>query len=226
MKLYKNDEYIKTFYPDKIHLGNLDFAPIIIDDFIGELLEKNENISKKDSDKVKQALLDASKYGYNLPLKSKLIMGRMMLKYKLSLEDCTKLFGKYVTNWGGQKISFKFEGYINDKPVKTVIKAAATQAFLEVTPDETTLIENDTYDVTRVVLKAVDENGNLLTYASDAFNLETEGDIEVIGPKCSSLIGGAIAFWVKTKGKSGYSAVVIKSEKYGDKRIEFEVVKK
>jgi beta-galactosidase len=74
-----------------------------------------------------------------------------------------------------------------------------------------------------VVLKAVDEHGNLLPYASDAVNLELEGDIEIIGPKYISLIGGAIAFWVKTKGKSCNAAVTVKSEKYGDQKLEFKV---
>ncbi|MHB8064172.1 MAG: glycoside hydrolase family 2 protein [Ruminiclostridium sp.] len=225
MKLYKNDELIKIFYPDKKQFPKVKHAPIKIDDFIGDLLQKYENISVKDSDKFKGVLRAISKFGLNLPLSSKLIMGRLMLKYKLSLDDGVRLFGTYVSNWGAKRITFKFEGYKDGQLVKTVIKATATSAHLEVLPDSLQLNESETYDVTRIVIKALDENGNLLTYSNDAMNIETEGPVEIIGPKCVALIGGARAFWIKTIGQAGTGIVTIKSEKYGDNRIVFEVTK-
>jgi len=225
MKLYKNDELIKTFYPDKKQFPNVKHPPIKIDDFIGDLLQKYENISARDSDKFKGVLREASKFGLNLPLSSKLIMGRLMLKYKLSFDDGVRLFGTYISNWGGERIAFKFEGYKDGQLVKTVIKATAASAHLEVLPDCLQLNENETYDVTRIVIKALDGNGNLLTYSNDAMNLATEGPIEVIGPKCVALIGGVRAFWIKTVGQAGNGVVIIKSEKYGDNTVVFEVNK-
>lgn len=225
IKLYKNDELIKVFYPDKKQFPNVLHAPVKIDDFIGDLLQKYENISVKDSGRLKGVLRDASKYGLNLPLSSKLIMGRLMLKYKLSLDDGMRLFGTYVCNWGGQRITFKFEGYKDGQLVKTVVKVTTKTAKLEVIPDSLVLNEIDTYDVTRVVIKALDENENLLTYSNDAMNISTVGPIEIIGPKCIALIGGVRAFWIKTTGQSGIGTVIIKSEKYSDKKIEFNVKK-
>lgn len=225
IKLYKNDDLIKTFYPDKKQFPNIKHAPIKIDDFIGELLQKYENISVKDSDMLKSVLRDASKYGLNLPLGSKIIMGRLMLKYKLSLDDGMRLFGTYVSNWGGQRINFKFEGYKDGKMVKSIIKATATIAHLEVLPDSLELNESETYDVTRIVMKVLDENGNLLPYSNDAMNVAVDGPIEIIGPRCIALIGGARAFWIKTTGKAGIGIVTIKSEKFGDNKIVLEVNK-
>lgn len=225
IKLFKNDELIKVFYPDKKQFPNVKHPPIKIDDFIGELLQKYENFSARDSDRLKSVLRAASQFGLNLPLGSKIAMGRLMLKYKLSLDDGMRLFGTYVSNWGGQRISFKFEGYKGGQLVKTVIKTTSTLAHLEVLPDSLQLNESETYDVTRIVMKALDENGNLLTYSNDAMNLATEGPIEIIGPKYIALIGGVRAFWIKTTGASGTGIVTITSEKYGDSKIEIEVNK-
>ena len=55
----------------------------------------------------------------------------------------------------------------------------------------------DTYDVKRYVIKKVDQHGELLPYAFDPITIETEGTIELIGPNVISLLGGAIAFWIK-----------------------------
>ena len=225
IKLYKDNEYIRTFYPDRKLFPNLKHPPVRIDDFIGDLLTKYENISAKDSLRMKSVLRQASKYGMNLPLGSKLMMGRLMLKYKLSIDDGMRLFGTYVSNWGGQRISFRFEGCKNGQVVKSVVKSTSESTHLEVRPDSRELIEADTYDVTRIVVRALDQNDNLMNYASDAMVVETEGPVEVIGPECIALIGGARAFWIKTSGRSGRALVRIKSEKYGIHEAEFEIKK-
>ena len=225
IKLYKNDELIKIFYPDKKQFPNLKHAPVKIDDFIGNLLQRYENISEKDSEKLKGILREASEFGTNLPVGTKLVMARLMQKYRFTSEDAVRLFGTYVSNWGGKRIAFKFEGYKGGQLVKTVVRATSSSAQLEVLPDSSVLNERDTYDVTRIVMKALDENGNLLTYANDAMNLSAEGPIEIIGPKCVALIGGARAFWVKSAGCPGTGTVTISSGKYRDSRIEIEVNK-
>ncbi len=225
IKLYKDNEYIKTFYPDIKQFPNLKHAPVKIDDFIGDLLNKYEKISIKDSQRIKAVLRSASKYGMNLPLGSKLIMGRIMLKYKLSMDDGMRIFGTYVSNWGGSRISFRFDGYRGGQLVKSVIKSTSSAVSLDISADSRNLSERQTYDVTRVVLRALDQNGNLMNYENDALTLEAEGPIEVIGPKFISLIGGARAFWIKTTGGSGKGVVRVLSEKFGIQELEFNVSK-
>ena len=226
IRLYKDNEFINTFYPDRKQFPKLKHAPIKIDDFIGDLLTKYENITGKDSLRMKSVLRDVSKFGMNLPFGSKLLMGRLMLKYKLSMDDGMRLFGTYVSNWGGQRISFRFEGYKNGELVKSVTKSTLETSCLKVEADSSVLVEAETYDVTRIVLKATNQNGNTMSYANDAMTIETEGPIEIIGPKCIALIGGVRALWIKTKGSSGKGILKIKSEKYGNYQRLFEVIKK
>ncbi len=226
IKLYKDNEFIKIFYPDRKQFPNMKHAPIKIDDFIGDLLTKYENITDKDSLRMKSVLRDVSKFGMNLPFGSKLLMGRLMLKYKLTMDDGLRLFGTYVSNWGGQRISFRFEGYKNGEMVKSITKTTLETSHLSAEADNSVLVEADTYDVTRIVLKVTDQNGNIMNYANDAMVIETEGPIEIIGPKCIALIGGVRAFWIKSKGSSGKGVVSIKSEKYRNEQILFEVIKK
>ena len=81
----------------------------------------------------------------------------------------------------------------------------------------------DTYDVSRVVVKAVDQNGNRLPYCSEAMVLEPDGAVDVIGPRAVSLIGGDVAFWVRTNGQKGSGKVEIRTAHYGTHEVVFNV---
>ena len=54
-----------------------------------------------------------------------------------------------------------------------------------------------------VRITAVDQHGNRLWYAGDPLLLETEGPLEIIGPKVTSLRGGAAGVWLRTTGEKG-----------------------
>lgn len=104
-----------------------------------------------------------------------------------------------------------------------VEKGSVSKASLFAKADSVKLVEKDTYDVTRVVIKAVSEYGNALPYSNDVVTLEAKG-VDIIGPKTFSLIGGQRAVWVKTNGKKGKASLTIKSD-IGTETIEFEVDK-
>lgn len=224
VKLFKNDEYVSAYYPAKERYPNVPNPPIIIEDFIGELIEKHEKFSKKDGDNVKEILHAVVKYGdKTLPLKYKLKMGLIMFKYKLTFEDALMLYTKYIGNWGTKSLKYRFEGYIDDKLVARSIKGPANSTKLIVIPDSNTIVEDTTYDVCRIVVKHVDENDNILIYSNENINIEIEGPGGIIGPKSISLIGGSIAFWIKSKGQSGNIKVSIKSERYGTQEVNITV---
>lgn len=227
VKLYINDEEIKTFYPDKTIFKNLPHPPIIIDDLIGNRLENGEEFSKKDAKSIKEVLLAFQKYGAdNLPLKYKLKMALVMAKTKMSFNDGVDLYGKYIGNWGRKRTELKFEGYIGDELVKTVIKESVTKPKLQVYADASKLVEEDTYDATRIVVKAVCQNNNVLPYANDVIKIETEGPIEVIGEDTVALIGGVRGIYIKTMGKVGFAKVTIKSANLGEETLVFNISKK
>jgi len=221
VKFYKNDQYINTFYPSN-NYPNIPNAPIIIDDFIGDLLLQNERFNAKGSQLIKEGLNAVAKYGMNdLPLKYKLKTGWAIFRYNLKFQDLYDLYGKYVGNWGDKSRKFTFEGYKDGKLVNKVVKAPIKTPKLKIEVDNNELHITETYDVTRVIVKCVDDHENICNYAFDHLILKAEG-IEVIGPKNINLIGGSVGFWVKTTSK-GLGKVIIESERYQTQEITFEV---
>ena len=223
IKLYKNDQYIETFYPAREQYPHVPNPPIIIDNFIGNLIEENESFSKSDCRLMKSLLIEVSRVGLEgLSLFSKLKMLYLLKKNRMKLSDGVALYGKYVGGWGDSATTFRIEGYRGSELVCTQSCQQSFEQRLDVQVDDVDLLEDETYDTTRFVIRCLDEGDNVLTYASDTLNIETEGPVDVIGPKSIALVGGGIAFWVRTTGVSGEAIVRIRNERFGvvEQRIQ------
>lgn len=225
VKIYKNGEYISTQYPDRTTFKHLPHPPVFIDDFIGDSIVKNDKWPEFSASLLKPVIIAARKKGWSISPKYYPATALGFLTSGKSLQQTIDLFGKYLSNWGGAYNCYKFEGYMNNECVKTVTRTFCTSVTLDVSADSRELVEKDTYDVTRIVLKAVDQNGNHMPFASNGITVRTTGPIEVIGPKMFSLIGGDRAFWIRTTGKSGKGIVKISTESLGEYFIDVSVKK-
>lgn len=220
LKLYRNDEYIKTFYPSYKKFPNLDHPPIIVDDFIGELISKNENLSIKDGERAKKILKAVQISGTNFSLKTKLMILYLFTKYKLTMDEGVELFYKYLSNWGSKQSDYRFDGYINDQLVTSVTKSIYKTYQHQLTIERDKLQIDSTYDATRVTIKKVDQNGNVANYAFDPVSIKVS-NLELIGPNIQTLNSGILSFWVKTQEKGlGIVEVIVNSEKL---KVEVEI---
>lgn len=223
IKVYRNDIYINTFYPDQTTFSAMPHPPIIVDDLIGNLLYENERFSEKDAAIIKKILLHFLKYGGELPLIDKIQMGILFVKYKMSFADAADLYGKYIAGWGEKSKTYRFDGIMKDTVVSQVIKSAADEFILRAKADCTLLTEEETYDVTRVSVCLTDPYGETLAYASQIVTCTVSGPLEIIGPSSFSLIGGARAFWVKTAGKKGTGHIEITLENGLETSVEITI---
>lgn len=224
VKLYKNGEFIGTYHPAREAFPNLPHPPVIIEDFIGDQLEKNEGFSKRDARAIKEVLYAVVRYGdKSLPLRYKLKMGMVMLRTKMPYSKAVGLYSGYIQSWGQKNVTYEFEGYVGDKAVLRVSRGGGGHGFLAVEPDAAELRERDTYDVCRVVIKHTDGYGNILPFSDETIRLTAEGEGEIIGPEQFALIGGARAFWVRSVGKSGRLRITVSSERFPPQSVEFTV---
>ena len=204
VKMYKNDMFIKEYKHSDSPYKNLNNAPILIDDYIGDQMKEKEGFSDRQNNIVREALNYIGLYGMNsIPPKIMLKLGEAMARYRMTFQDAYMLYGKYIGDWGGKSTEFKFVGYKNDKPVITKIKAPTTSLDLDITVSSTELVESSTYDVASVRIKVVDQNGNVLPFYNGSLKLETEGPIEVYGPDRADIAGGMGGTYVKTTGETG-----------------------
>lgn len=224
IKLYKNDKFIKEFYPDSKRYGHMIQPPIIIDDFIGDALVEEEGFSYKNAERMKELLRIAPKYGVDhLPLKYLIMAARVVLQERFKLSDGVRLFNQYVNNWGGEVTRYRFDAIKDGNVVKSITKEPVKKVYLNVVTDTNELVEADTYDVASIRIKAVDENGIQLPYYQEVINLEVTGPVQIIGPSRISLKGGAIGTYIKSIGKEGNAELTISAQGVQEVKLPLQV---
>jgi beta-galactosidase len=212
-------------HADGTHFANMECPPILIDDYIGNLLETNEGFSKKKSRDVAAALNYIGLNGYGKITKKFASHAlRCILKHHLSISKIVDLYTKYIGDWGAASRVYRFDAIKHGQVVKTVVKQAMDELQLEINCSTTTLCEKNSYDVASIRIRAVDENRNLLPYCSEPLRINTKGPIKVIGPDMTSLRGGSAGFYIKSTGEKGTATVVISTPQLKDIKLEFEVI--
>ena len=122
----------------------------------------------------------------------------------------------------------KIVGYIDGKPVAEYqyLRDPHLNGFT-VTQDDKELSSAEV-DTARFEVNFVDQLGHTCVFYNGVIEVETEGNIEVIGPKFLAPVGGRIAFWVKTipTGTNGTAKVRVKTPALPYKDQEYEIILK
>ena len=225
VKMYKNGYFIKEYKPSDSKFDGIPHGPILVDDFVGNMLETEEGYTKQQSEMIAGALNYLAINGYqNFPPHIIWTIGKAVVKYKMKINDMVNLYIKYIGNWGETATSYRFEAIKNGEVVKTVVKEPMRKLHLDTNVSHTTLKEGNTYDVASIRIRAVDENGNLLPFYQEPIQVEVEGPVSVIGTKILSLKGGMGGLYIKTTGEKGSAKVRLINSQVETVEIPFEII--
>ena len=149
-----------------------------------------------------------------------------MLRWGMTLEQGNELFGKYLGDWGGDVIEWRFDAVKNGEVVRSVVKGGDPVLLsLEAMPSHTLLREGDTYDMAAVRIRVLDENGNTAPYAQLPVLLTLEGDAELVGPSAITAEGGMCGTYIRTLGRPGRAKLTVSAERAGSVSLEFGIGK-
>lgn len=225
VKMYKNDRFIKEYLPGVSPYKHLKHGPILIDDFIGDSLAQNERFRPKHAKEITDAMNLVARGSLNhIPKRLYLTALKLLLIYHIDFAEVTRLYTKYIGDWGGTATIYRFDAIKDGKVVKSVTKEPVREIRLEAEADHTILTEQHTYDVALVRIRAVDDHGNVLPFYQEPVRLITEGDISIIGPDTIALQGGMGGTYVKSTGRSGRGALLLQSKTAGEIRIPFQIM--
>ena len=224
VKMYKNDRFIKEYLPGMSPYKHLKHGPILIDDFIGDSFAQNERFRPKHAKEITDAMNLVARGSLNhIPKRLYLTALKLLLIYHIDFAEVTRLYTKYIGDWGGTATVYRFDAIKDGKVVKSVTKEPVREIRLEAEADHTILTEQHSYDVALVRIRAVDDHGNVLPFYQEPVRLITEGDISIIGPDTIALQGGMGGTYVKSMGRSGRGALLLQSQTAGEVRIPFQI---
>ncbi len=225
VKMYKNDRFIKEYLPEMSPYKHLKHGPILIDDFIGDSFAQNERFRPKHAKEITDAMNLVARGSLNhIPKRLYLTALKLLLIYHIDFAEVTRLYTKYIGDWGGTATIYRFDAIKDGKVVKSVTKEPVREIRLEAEADHTILTEQHSYDVALVRIRAVDDHGNVLPFYQEPVRLITEGDISIIGPDTIALQGGMGGTYVKSTGRSGRGALLLQSQTAGEIRIPFQIM--
>lgn len=212
VKMYKNDVLVKEYFPQDSNFENLKHGPILIDDFVGDAVENDGEFTKGQAKLIKQALNQVTLGGFKITPSLAWIAFRLVVFHHVSPSKAVPIYNKFIGDWGGESREYKFEAIKDGKVVKTVKKAAVTNAHIVAKASHTLLTELHTYDVSHIRIKIADQNDNQLYFFNQPVSFEVEGPFEIIGPKVVSPVGGATGVYIKSIGEDGDGKLTISSE--------------
>ena len=201
VRMYKNGSLIREYTGADSEFGSLGHGPIKITDYIGDEFIVSEGMPEKKAREIKDFINGIAENGiYRISPVQMAKAGILCAKYRMSKDELIGLYGKYIANWGGIVSTYRFEAIKDGKIVKTVVISSTTESYIEAFANTDTLREQKTYDVALVRIRAVDQNGNLLSFYNDPVRLEADGSISIIGPDTVALSGGMGGTYVRSTG--------------------------
>ena len=209
VRLYRDNDFVAEFAPDRRgRFAALPHPPIEIQDFVGSLLEKYEGLDRTAAPQVAAILNEMRRDAMEL---SPLSRARM-LSLRLSAQELLRMYYKYIGVLGSPTSVYRFEAVWHGRAVKTVIREPVQSVRLECTVHNPILTDGPTWDCAAVSLRAIDQNGNLLPYCSEAVQLSVEGPVEILGPSVVPLRGGMAGTYLATTGEAGRAVLHCKME--------------
>lgn len=225
VRMYKNDTFLKEYFLKDSPFKGLLHGPVKVDDYVGDALETKEHMPHKQAEAVKAILNEVASVGlYRL---SKGMMAKALgvsLRYRMKMSQAVELFNKYVGDWGGESTAYTFEAVKDGKVIAKKCLKPMKGLCLQAQIDHAVLVEKNSYDTALVRIRAVDDNGNLLSYFNDPVKLRVTGPVELVGPDVITLPGGMGGTYVRTVGKCGKASIIMQAENGFKIEMELTVV--
>jgi len=221
--VYCYGKRIGTYVPDRKRFPHLPHPPVMIGDFIGDRLESETRFSQRDCVRLKKILINAGRYGMDLPLRDKISVGLLLRKYHMAFDQGMALFTTYVGWINGQERLWRFEGRLKGEVVCIRECGCANHPALHIEADRTLLHEQETYDVIALKVTARSERGSILQFCNDPVDISSTGPIQILGPRMVSLSGGAVGVYVRSCGVEGPGSVTVGSPNLGTQTLSVQV---
>ncbi|PYE83650.1 glycoside hydrolase family 2 TIM barrel-domain containing protein [Pseudoroseicyclus aestuarii] len=92
---------------------------------------------------------------------------------------------------------------------------------LEVAPDAAVL-EAEARDEVRVIVRALDQQGNRLPFLNDVARFEVSGPAQIIGPDWAAFEGGTTGLWLRATGGTGPVTLTVQSQRFAPVTVEVQ----
>jgi len=145
------------------------------------------------------------------------------IPYPPVIIDYSVITPEDVGSWGMIWEDAVIRGYYKGKQViEKKYSCNPVPSELYVSADDL-ILQASQKDATRIVVKVLDQCGNILPFLDEIIKIKIEGPARLLGPAEIALKGGVVAFWVETINEPGCIYVEVTSQSVGKKSLKIHV---
>ena len=137
---------------------------------------------------------------------------RLLRTLRMNEATLSRLYHTYIGALGGPAVRYQFDAIWKDRVVRTIVQEPVQRVRLECTVRNAILTDGPTWDCATIALRAIDQNGCLLPYCSEAVQLTVEGPAQLLGPAVVPLRGGMAGAYLATTGHPGRATLHCRME--------------
>lgn len=225
VRVYKNGKKVSDFYPQKKEFPYLKHPPVAVSHLMEE--ELLLDFSKEDREGLTAFLekkIGAGTLTSLLPEDFAYLSG-LAQRYGRDVRALVGMVIKSAGGWGDTENNLVLEGWLDGQAVcRREIGESRYFEKITVTADDQVLYAGgETYDATRITVKALDQRGNLLPFTQECVAIRLDGPAKLMGPDRFPLTGGISSFWIRTVGTAGTVSVCVQGvEGRAECRVEVE----
>lgn len=124
-------------------------------------------------------------------------------------------------SWGRLWRTGVITGFVDGEAVKTMtLHADPEPTTLQIAPDATDLVAGEK-DCVRVILRALDQGGNILPFFDDPVAVSLEGPGRIVGPELISFKGGAAGLYIEAGDEKGTLTLKASCRPFADQTVTF-----
>ena len=179
IKMYINHNYVDSYYPTKDKYENINDKPIFIDDIYLKTY-KDEKYSKNDNELLAISLDKMSKETSSIADFLKIDeVKNLVFKKILTIENLLSFYTEAVI-FNSLEADYIFEGYKNDVVAISKEYKLSSKRRLKLVIDQKIILDS-ILKVIKADIFLVDENDNILNDTQGILQIDTIGDIKLIG---------------------------------------------
>lgn len=220
VKVYRDDEFICEYTAADTPFGHMRHGPILMNDFLGDILEKDE-IKTDQSKRIKKMLNQMAIGGISTFIQPGQVMDRIIsrIMFKTNRKQLMDLYEYYVS----KSHEYRFEGIKDGQVAVTKTLKPSSGRFLRVDSSSKNLIERHSYDVISIRIMVSNESGEVLSNFAEPVIINTRGPIKLVGPGIVPLRGGMAGAYIRSLGQEGDAEVIVSCGNLADKKMTFNV---
>ena len=219
--VYHGDLYVGRYYPSKDEFPHLPHAPIHVSDLLGSTL-KSLGYSDKECAALGGPISQFAAQGQDsLSAKDKVTLFKILKRHNPNIGQAVLEIQDLLIGRGEKAKPYRFIAFKNGSSFAEKTVSMSASWHYEMSHSKDTLVNSDSYDALRVSVRKLDQNGTLMPYANDCLLLESEGPIEIMGPRSVCLVGGGISIYVRSKKVDKPTKATLRI--FGEESLTFQI---